>query len=234
MLMEGSPPPTDARVTLANWQDPPYNRWSFSHLRELVPTQRISRGNAPVSLLPAEPRHLDGAPLIRSNGDAGSVGGVLDETFTDAAVVVHAGSVVLERYAGETHADTTHLLMSVSKSLIGCVVGCLADRGALDTAAEVTTYVPELAASGYSGATVRDLLDMRSGVRFSEDYTDPDAEVRVIEQAFGWRPAAAGRETGSMYEYLTTLVRDREHGGPFSYRSCETDVLGWVCERAAG
>ena len=50
--MEGSPPAVDALVTLANWQDPPFNRWSFSHLRELVPTQRIARGTGPVSLLP--------------------------------------------------------------------------------------------------------------------------------------------------------------------------------------
>jgi len=234
MLMEGSPPPFDARVTLANWQDPPYNRWSFSHLRELVPTQRISRGVGPVTPLPAEPRNFDGAELVRTDGNPGTVGEVLADTFSDAVVVVHGGSVVLERYAGETHADTPHLLMSVSKSLVGCVVGCLADSGTLDPAAEVTNYVPELGDSGYNGATVRDLLDMRSGVKFSEDYKDLDAEVRVIEQAFGWRPAAHGRETTSMYEYLTTLVSDREHGGPFSYRSCETDVLGWVCERATG
>jgi hypothetical protein len=44
-LMSGFPPSAESRVTLANWQDPPYNRWSFQHLRELIPTQRISRGH---------------------------------------------------------------------------------------------------------------------------------------------------------------------------------------------
>ena len=170
----------------------------------------------------------------RTDGKVGTVGQVLADTFTDALVVVHDGSVVLERYAGETHRDTPHLLMSMSKSLVGSVVGCLVQRGAVDPASLVTAYVPELDVSGYSGARVRDLLDMRSGVKFSEDYTDLSSEVRLIEQAFGWRPVVAGLETGSMYEYLTTLVADREHGGPFSYRSCESDVLGWVCERAAG
>jgi len=232
--MEGSPPPAEARVTLSNWQDPPYNRWSFSHLRELVPTQRIPRGFGPVTPLPFALTDLDGLELFRADGKAGTVGEVLTHTFSDAVVVVHGGSVVLERYAGETHVDTPHLLMSVSKSLVGSVVGSLADSGALDPAALVTDYVPELETSGYAGATVRNLLDMRSGVKFSEDYTDPEAEVRVIEQAFGWRPVAHGHSTGSMYEYLTRLSRDREHGGPFSYRSCETDILGWVCERVAG
>jgi len=234
MLMEGSPPPVDALVTLANWQDPPFNRWSFSHLRELVPTQRISRGNGPVTPLPSDLQSLEGAQFVRTDGSPGTVSAVLADTFTDAVVVVHNGSIALEQYFEQTRPDTPHLLMSVSKSLVGCVVACLVDRGALDERELVTAYVPELDKSGYAGATIRDLLDMRSGVKFSEDYTDLDAEVRIIEQAWGWRPPSHGRETGSMYEYLTTLTSDRGHGGAFSYRSCETDVLGWVCERATG
>src|SRR5271165_2491067 len=192
MLMEGSPPPVDALVTLANWQDPPFNRWSFSHLRELVPTQRISRGIGPVTPLPSDLQSLDGAQFVRTDDSPGTVGAVLTDTFTDAVVVVHGGSIALEQYFGETHPDTPHLLMSVSKSLVGCVVGCLVGRGILDPATFVTAFVPELDNSGYSGATIRDLLDMRSGVKFSEDYTDLDAEVRIIEQAWGWRPAAHG------------------------------------------
>ena len=96
----------------------------------------------------------------------------------------------------------------------------------------VTDHVPELGPSGYRGASLRDILDMRSGVEFSEDYTDLDAELRVIEQAMGWRPASDRRVPSSMYAYLTTLGGTGEHGGVFDYRSCETDVLGWVCERA--
>ena len=93
--------------------------------------------------------------------------------------------------------------------------------------------MPELEHGGYRGASLRDVLDMRSGVEFSEDYTDLDAEVRVMEEAMGWRPASHRKVPSSMYAYLTTLGRAREHGGVFDYRSCETDVLGWVCERAA-
>jgi CubicO group peptidase (beta-lactamase class C family) len=130
--------------------------------------------------------------------------------------------------------DDTHLLMSVTKSFIGCVTGILADRGDLDLAAPLTRYVPELAASGYDGATVRDLLDMRSGISFSEDYLDPSAEVRVLEEVIGWRPRGATPVPTAMYDYLQTLTKAGPHGGPFSYRSCETDVLGWVCERASG
>jgi CubicO group peptidase (beta-lactamase class C family) len=140
--------------------------------------------------------------------------------------------VVLERYTGETGPDTPHLLMSISKSVVGCVAGNLVERGLLSPAHLVTDHVPELGHSGYRGASLRDVLDMRSGVEFSEDYTDLNAEVRVMEEAMGWRPASHGQLPGSMYAYLTTLGGAGNHGGVFDYRSCETDVLGWVCERA--
>jgi len=232
MLMQGFPPPPDARVTLANWQEPPFNRWSFSHMRELVPTQRISRGSGPVTPLPTSPLALGKIALHRVDGTRASVDEVLEDTYTDATVVVHGGRVVLERYAGETAPATPHLLMSISKSVVGCVVGNLVERGLLSPSHLVTEHVPELEQSGYRGASLRDILDMRSGVEFSEDYTDLDAEVRVIEQAIGWRPASDRRVPSSMYAYLTTLGGTGEHGGVFDYRSCETDVLGWVCERA--
>ena len=232
MLMQGFPPPPDARVTLANWQEPPFNRWSFSHMRELVPTQRISRGSGPVTPLPTSPLALGKIALHRVDGTRASVDEVLEDTYTDATVVVHGGRVVLERYAGETAPATPHLLMSISKSVVGCVVGNLVERGLLSPSHLVTEHVPELEQSGYRGASLRDILDMRSGVEFSEDYTDLDAEVRVIEQAMGWRPASDRRVPRSMYAYLTTLGGTGEHGGVFDYRSCETDVLGWVCERA--
>jgi CubicO group peptidase (beta-lactamase class C family) len=99
---------------------------------------------------------------------------------------------------------------------------------------QVTAYVPELAQSGYRGATVRHLLDMRSGIEFSEDYLDPDSGVRQLEQAVGWAPHRSPHVPPALRGFLLTLRQAREHGGPYEYRSCETDVLGWVCEAAAG
>ncbi len=95
-------------------------------------------------------------------------------------------------------------------------------------------YVPELALAGYRGATIQDVLDMRSGISFSEEYLKPDAEVRLLEQVIGWAPREQLVLPTSMYEYLATLQANRPHGTAFEYRSCETDILGWVCERASG
>ena len=74
---------------------------------------------------------------------------------------------------------------------------------------------------------------MRTGVAFSETYLEPDSEVRVMERSMGWRPSLDGDPAG-MYDYMTTLGTAGPHGGDFTYRSADTDMLGWVFERASG
>jgi CubicO group peptidase (beta-lactamase class C family) len=232
--MEGFPPAQESLVNLENWQEPPFNRWSFQHLREVIPTQRIARGVVVRPLdhadHPLEPDHV---AVTRLESRPSTLGAVLADTWTDAVLVMHDGRVVLERYFGGMREDTPHLSMSISKSVIGCVTGVLVEQGRLDTNAPITRYVPEIAGSGYDGATVRHLLDMRTGVAFSEEYQNPDAEVRVIERHMGWRPDGGSDRVG-MYAYLASLGADGQHGGPFVYRSADTDMLGWVCERVAG
>ncbi|MDN5794709.1 MAG: beta-lactamase family protein [Intrasporangium sp.] len=222
-------------MTVKNWQDAPYNRWSFLHLREVIPTQRIPRGPVPGDAWVVTDRsaELEAVKVQRLEKGTGTVGEVLADTFTDAVLVVHDGRVVMEQYQGIMRADTAHLLMSVSKSLVGCVTGNLVQDGHLEVEKTVDDYVPEIAGSGYSGARVRDLLDMRTGAKFSETYKDPKAEVRVMERHMGWRPGLDEPPLGA-YAYLRTLDSEGPHGGDFTYRSADTDVLGWVCERAAG
>jgi CubicO group peptidase (beta-lactamase class C family) len=231
-LMTGFPPAAESQVTLANWQDPPFNRWAFQHMRELIPSQVIPAGPRP-GPLPASARPTDNPQVARIDGSTATVEEILADTFTDAYVVLHDGQVAAERYSGDMTAGTRHLLMSVSKSILGCVTGVLADRGLLDLRVPVTAYVPEVDHSGYADATIRDLLDMRTGVAFREAYTAPDAEVRVMERSIGWRPALPGDPEGA-YAYLASLGSDGPHGGEFSYRSADSDMLGWVCERASG
>jgi CubicO group peptidase (beta-lactamase class C family) len=232
-LMDGFPPAPESRVTLANWQDPPFNRWAFRHMREIIPSHLIPAGPDGGPPLPAADVPLPDPLVWRLDGSSATASEVFASTYTDALVVLHDGRLVAERYGDGMTAATPHLLMSVSKSVVSCVAGVLAGRGQLDPGALVTDYVPEAASSGYAGATVRDLLDMRTGVAFRETYTALDAEVRVMERSMGWRPAEPGDPAGA-YPYLLTLGREGPHGGAFSYRSADTDMLGWVCERAGG
>ncbi|MFL4478501.1 serine hydrolase domain-containing protein [Paeniglutamicibacter sp. ORCA_105] len=220
---------------MQNWQLPQNLRWSFQHMADFLPTAVISRGLEPAVKLPAAHRDLDSIMLAPASPEEApmSVGSVMGMSDTDGWMLLHHGSVLTEQYFGEMTADTEHLLMSVSKSLVGAVAGALYDAGMLDPEAQLTDYVPTLADSGYAGATVRQLLDMRSGIEFSEDYLDAGAEVRMLEQAIGWAPPAVPGPTG-MYPYLSTLRQKTAHGGVFEYRSCETDMLGWICEAVSG
>jgi CubicO group peptidase (beta-lactamase class C family) len=223
------------QVTLANWQTPPHLRWAFQHLDQVLPTARISRGSGSVAELPSAPTELDGIPISDPlDGSPRTVADVMAASDTDGWIVTHRGRVLAEHYAGDMTPHTVHLLMSVSKSLVGTVTGALVDAGVLDPETELSHYAPALADSGYAGATVRHVLDMRSGIGFSEDYLDPMAEVRLIEQAIDWAPRTVPDLPTTMYDFLVTLRQASPHGGAFRYRSCETDVLGWVCEAAAG
>jgi CubicO group peptidase (beta-lactamase class C family) len=231
--MAGFPAHEATRVTLANWQDSDSVRWAFRHMRELIPSQAIPAGPGPVRPLPERAGvDLGAVTVTRLDGTLASVDDVFAETWTDALLVLHDGQIVAERYYAESEPNTPHLLMSVSKSIVGCVAGALTRLGALDPEAPVTTYVPEVAGAGYGDATVRDLLDMRTGVQFRESYNEPDAEVRMMERSMGWRPRQVGDPVGA-YAYLATLGRSGPHGGNFTYRSADTDMLGWVCERAS-
>ena len=228
-----------SELSLDNWQSASHLQWTFQHIADFLPTAVISRGAGPVADLPlAQPTSAHPVSELvisdTTNGKRRTVGDVMAATATDGWIVVQRGKVVEEHYYGEMAPDTSHLLMSVSKSLIATVVGALVGTGTLDVDAELTRYVPVLANSGYAGATVRHLLDMRSGIAFSEDYLDPLAEVRLLEQAIGWAPRTVPELPTTMYDYLVTLRQESAHGGAFQYRSCETDVLGWVCEAAAG
>jgi CubicO group peptidase (beta-lactamase class C family) len=228
------PPRPEERWTLDTWREPPLNRRSYQHMREIVPTARVAASRAVSALAPGASIALDRVGVTHPDGREETAAAVLARTFTDGFLVVSGDELVVETYPGGMPADRPHMLLSLSKSIVGCVVATLAEAGLVDVDGLLTAHLPELAASGYAGATVRHLLDMRSGIAYSEDYLNPLAEIRVFAQVVGWASTARPDLPASMYEWLATLPAAGPHGGAFHYRSCETDVLGWLCERAAG
>jgi CubicO group peptidase (beta-lactamase class C family) len=240
---EPAPEVQGVPVTALNWQDAPANRWAFWHVGDLLPTYPVPRGDGAPRPLPAAAARPDllSVPVTRVDRTPGSppastVGDVLGDTYTDAYLVLQDGALVTEWYGPLGAPDRPHALMSVSKSVVGCVAAVLIDRGQLDPDAEITSYVPELAGSGFAGALVRHVYDMRSGVRFLEEYANPDSDIRQLDNWVGWaEPAGPGHgEPRGLYRFLATLRAEAPHGERFLYRSAESDVLGWVCEHAAG
>lgn len=233
-IMQGFPPPPDKRVTATNWDYPPFNQWGFQNIRRILPTALISKGTGSASAFETRAEDLGALAYERANGTASTVAEMLLETYTDGFLVLHKGKIVAEQYFNTMEPSTLHLAQSVSKSFVGTVAGILIHRGEIDPTKTVSSYIPELENCGYSDATVAHVLNMRSGIRFSEEYTDLESEIALVDIASGWKPRRHDDDPESMYELMPRLEQEREHGGYFQYRSIETDVLGWVCEKVTG
>jgi CubicO group peptidase (beta-lactamase class C family) len=234
-LMQGFPPPPEGQVTLGNWRTAPFNRWAFHHVRELIPTADIPNDPGRTWSLPAAA--ADPGRLCIGDGHDRSLSFAefLDRTDTDGLVVLHRGRVVFEHYAHGMTADSPHILMSVSKSLLGLLAGALVASGELDPERPVTDVVPEVAATAYRGATIRHLLDMRAAVAFDEDYLATSGPIVAYRKAAGWNPSEPGEPPTDLRSFFRELTKSAgAHGGPFNYVSPNTDLLGWVIERATG
>ena len=237
--MTGSPPPADklirqADMTLYTF---PQIRWSFANFRQLVPSTNVRRGDGATSTLPrAERRDIDGitfTPLGRT--DTMTWAQSLEANYTDAIVVLHKGQIVYERYFGVMNPRQPHTAMSVTKSFVGTLGAMLVAEGKLDENALVSKYIPELKDTAYGDATVRQVLDMTVGVKYSENYADQNAEIWQHVRAGGVFPRPPGYNgPTSFYGFLETLKKEGEHGDAFAYKTVNTDVLAWLIRRASG
>jgi hypothetical protein len=135
---------------------------------------------------------------------------------------------------------TLHLSQSVGKSIVGAVAGILAGRGDIAVDASVADYLPELSGTAWAGALIQHVLDMTSGVKFSEEYTDPYSDVGLIDVASGWKPPPPDADPSfrwprHVWEVIAgRMESEQRHGESFHYRSIETDVLAFCLERVTG
>lgn len=239
-IMAGTPPPPDWRVPRGDWDRPPWNRWAFQHVREFLPTTEVSRGDGPAAPMPEDLQDIDGIAFEAVDGSRMRVEEMLDATYTDGFILIHAGRVVHESYFNAMTPHSLHLSQSVAKSVVATVAGILIGQGVIDPQAQVTDYLPELAATAWRGAKLTHVLDMSSGVAFGEEYTSPISDIGQTDVASGWKPpppdAPAGFEWPvSVWDQILSLkARDADHGARFKYRSIETDVLAHCMERATG
>ena len=239
--MRGAPPPPERRIRFEDdrFLEFPQLRWSLSHLRELVPTARVWRGDHANVRWPApDPSteaSIDALGFVDLDGRRRVWRDALADTYTDGILVLHRGVPVYERYFGALDAHRPHACFSITKSYAATVAATLIHEGALDETRTVPYYLPEMADSGYREATLRHLLDMQVGVAYSEEYQDPKAEIWAYARAGGLRPRRAGDHgPTNYYDFLVTLRRQGEHGRAFEYKTVNTEVLGWIMKRVTG
>jgi hypothetical protein len=239
--MQGSPPPTEKRIRFEDdrYLEFPQIRWSLSHMRELVPTAAVWRGaGAPSKLGAATPGSealIDALTFEDLHGRRHTWADSLAHTYTDGIIVMHRGATLYERYFGALQPHRPHACFSITKSYAATLAATLIHERTLDEERTVAYYLPEMAATAYGDATLRQVLDMQIGVDYSEDYADPQAHIWEYARAGGLRARGADHTgPGNYYEYLITLRKAGDHGTAFDYKTVNTEVLCWVMSRVTG
>jgi CubicO group peptidase (beta-lactamase class C family) len=244
--MQGFPPSPDKMIMQpdSNYFSFPKLRWTVCHLREFLPTEEISRGiGAPVSLdyLPPSEfadmrQEIDALTFMPINGEAAMTWEEsLYANYTDGMLIMHKGQVVYERYFGCLEEDGKHAIMSMTKSITGLLGEILVEEGVLDDTLLVRDVIPEIGDSAFATATVREVMDMTTGVQYSENYSDPNADIWLYSAAASPLPKPEGYEGPNGYwEYLQQVKPEGEHGAEFHYKTINSDMLGWMISRVTG
>ena len=216
-------PPGGAGIL--NWT-PAQQQWGFKHMELIDPSRLVKRGShvhvlrkAAVQLNPrfeAEGRWYD----TESYMAAFRVSGVL---------VLKDGEIVLERYGLGRKPLDRWISFSVAKSVTSTLIGAAIKDGKIMSLDDpVTAYIPELVGSAYEGVSVRQLITMTSGVKWSENYTDPDSDV-AKEGLTVMEPGV-----NPVVSYMRRLPREAQPGTKFSYKTGETDLAGVLLSNAVG
>ncbi len=239
--MRGSPPPAARRIRFEDdrYLEFPQIRWSLSHLRELVPTVAVWRGGGPARDLGIPSREgeaqIDGLAFDDLDGRRRHWSGSLHDTYTDGILVLHRGRRVYERYFGALLPHMPHAGFSITKSYAATLAATLIHEGTLDAGRPVAHYLPEMAATAYEDATLRQVLDMQVAVEYSEDYADPHAGIWDYARAGGLRPRGPHYSgPGNYYDFLVRLRKSGGHGVAFDYKTVNTEVLCWIMARVTG
>jgi CubicO group peptidase (beta-lactamase class C family) len=157
----------------------------------------------------------------------------VQEAPVNGAIILHHGRIVFEAYPRMRSFDK-HLFMSVSKAYVGTMIAILEDKNLIDTKKPVDTYLEEVTGSGWEGVSVRDVLDMTSGISSievdQEAYTDPQHPHYQYEASLGWlEPTPA--TCYSTYDYIASINSKGLPGQVYEYSSTNTFVLSWIVEK---
>jgi hypothetical protein len=237
--MQGFPPSPDRLIMQpqSDYFSFPKLRWTVCHIRELMPTEQVSRGlGSPIPLEYAIDNGIDSVKFTPlGGGEPMTWAESLSSNYTDGILILHKGKVVYEKYFGCLDEAGKHAAMSMTKSLTGLMAEILVAEGKLDDSAKVSSIVPELSKSAFGSATVRQVMDMTTALEYSEDYSNPKADIWLYSAAANPLPKPEGYNGPVGYfEYLQTVRQSGVHGESFGYKTINTDALGWIVSRITG
>ena len=195
--------------------------YNFLNMDKIFPTREIKASKDPRPLK----RNIKTLPeTFFFEGEEKNLQEYLDYFWSDGMIVLHKNEMVYENYWLGNNENKRHISWSVAKSFISALVGIAYEEGLIDSLDDpVTKYLDDFKETGYDGVTIKDILQMSSGVLFNEDYADYDSDIN----RFG-RAVATGT---SMRDFSKTLTREREPGTYMHYVSINTQVLGFLLQK---
>ena len=219
--------PTGLLVDAYSYMSPPFNSYYFHHIDQLGFRLDTVRRAGPVLALAPASKPFSVSYVV--NGKPHT----LDEYFTQNHVtgflVLRDTTVVFERYFHGATAESRFVSQSISKSLVAVLVGIAADRGMVKSVNDpISRYLPELASGGYKDATVKNVLQMATGVGYSENYQDSTSGAARIGAAL-ITGAQSFRDFAASMQPTPTPP-----GTKFEYQSVNTQVLGMLVEKVTG
>lgn len=160
-------------------------------------------------------------------GEEKSLMNAIDYFQTDGMVILHKGDLIYENYWNDNKEDTRHIIWSVSKSFLSALIGIAVEEGLIESIEDpITKYLKDFIGTGYEGVSIKNLLQMSSGIGFNEDYGDPDSDIN----RYG-RVTATGT---SQREFAKTLQNARTPGTYNHYVSLDSQMLGMLVAEVSG
>jgi CubicO group peptidase (beta-lactamase class C family) len=209
--------------------------WNNRNLQRLFPTVPVYRAG-PVRALDVRPAADIPAYPVETPAGTMPFKAFLDSRQSTAMgiVILHRGNIVFEHYPRQEPYEKP-IYWSVTKVFVSTLVAILEDRGRVDVAKPIETYLPELAGSSFAGVTVRNFLDMATGVDCPEEYEDHDSCYYRYSMTIGdghWTQSSPDNP----YTFLANVKAPRwaEQGTSYSYSGANTFILGWLVEKISG
>jgi len=220
----------DARKLLTDsysyWSQP-YSFYYFHHM-DKIPNQRLDWVRKPARAFTLQEPGAPFSLTYTSNNATYSLDDYLQKGDVTGFIVLKDNQIVFEKYLHDAAPDDRFLSMSIGKSVMSVLFGVAVEEGKIHSVDDpVLKYLPYLKDSAYKDTTLKNLLQMASGIEFNEDYLDPKADVHrmTFDLLRGGEP---------FREIAVALKSERAPGTAFHYQSINSQMLGQVLEKATG
>lgn len=221
-------------TTTTNWLRPPFKYWAIKNVNKLFEVGTIAKGTE-VNQLESTPISFDDVMIEQFDGKMYNFEDHLDSNRTDGFLILHKGNIIYEKYFENMTETSTHNWFSMSKSLIGLTVDVLAAEGKIDLSQSTLHYLPELKGSAWEGTTVEMVMDMLIGIQYNEQYDNPKSDAFKFAKVSEFvNVPGPPSEFDSVYDYMKTVQKGRNHDELFHYVSLNTEILGMIIRVVTG